>query len=304
MVNIVTKKIKGKEYLYLVHSVREKEKVLQKTIKYIGKKRPISKDEFECMVLSYKNIDWVLEFKDELSYKEHELLKKASDNYKIYINNLDASSKEKEREKFLSKFLSDSNAIEGSTLSSKETYNFLFKDIVPEGHTKKELFMASNLLKAWIYIEKNLTKFPTEADIKILHSLVNRDIETDATLGKYKKVQNYVGDVYTTSFLFVDEKMKKLIEWIKEAYKKVNDFEVAFQSHAQFEIIHPFVDGNGRVGRLLMNWLLMYRGLTPYAISNNNRSHYTSALLNSQRGKIEAICKFCYKEYIQQHKFF
>ena len=90
---------------------------------------------------------------------------------------------------------------------------------------------------------------------------MNRRIESEKTLGVYKPVQNYVGDVYTTSYLFVDERMKRLLRWMRAAFRKIDDFEVTFQSHEQFEIIHPFVDGNGRVGRLLLNWLLMYRGL-------------------------------------------
>ena len=95
--------------------------------------------------------------------------------------------------------------------------------------------------------------------------------------------------------------MGKLMKWIKQAFKKVDDFEVAFQSHAQFELIHPFVDGNGRVGRLLLNWLLLYNHLGPLAIPINKRSEYISALENAQKGKIEAICQFCFNEYIKQN---
>ena len=60
MVSIVTKKIKGNNYLYLVDSIRKGEKVIQKTVKYIGVKRPILNEEFECMKLSYQDKDWVL----------------------------------------------------------------------------------------------------------------------------------------------------------------------------------------------------------------------------------------------------
>ena len=75
MVSIVTKNIKGNNYLYLVDSIRKKNKVIQKTIKYIGKKKPILKEEFECMKLSYKNEDWVLDgFKEMLSYQDHNLM--------------------------------------------------------------------------------------------------------------------------------------------------------------------------------------------------------------------------------------
>ncbi len=304
MVSIVTKRIKGNEYLYLVDSIRKKDRVVQKTIKYIGRKRPVSKEEFECMKFSYKKEDWVLsDFKDMLSYQDHQKMKTASDSYKAYLKKLDKVSKEKEKERFLSIFISNSNAIEGSTLTAKETFNYLFEDIVPKNHTKKELFMASNMLDAWGYVDKSYKKFPKHEDFFRLHEIVNKGIETEETLGKYKKVQNYIGTVYTSSYLFVEEKMDNILEWIKKAFTKIDNFEVAFQSHAQFEVIHPFVDGNGRVGRLLINWLLMYKGFMPLAIHVVKRNDYITALDNFRKGKVEAISKFCFMEYISQYKF-
>ena len=94
-----------------------------------------------------------------------------------------------------------------------------------------------------------------------------------------------------------------LILWIKQSFKELNDLEVAFQSHSQFEIIHPFIDGNGRTGRLLINWLLINKGLSPIAIPYKERAKYINALENSRRGKIEAIVKFCFEIYIKQYEF-
>jgi Fic family protein len=304
MVSIVKKKINGKEYLYLVNSIRKGRQVIQKTIKYIGKKRPISKEEFDCMKMSYMGEDWILDkYEDRLSYQDHEAMKKASTEYTQYINRLDKITKEKEREKFLSIFISNSNAIEGSTLTAKETFDYLFKDTVPHNHSKKELYMASNLLDAWNYVDKNHNKFPDKDDLINLHNLVNKGIESSETLGKFKPVQNYIGDVYTTSYLFTEERIDKLLGWIRKAFRKIDEFEVAFQSHAQFEIIHPFIDGNGRVGRLLLNWLLIFKGLNPLAIDTKKRNDYIQALNNSSKGKIGAICKFCFKEYLNQYDF-
>jgi Fic family protein len=255
------------------------------------------------MEISYKEDDWILKkSEDTLSYQNHQRMKTASKQYKMYIENLDAVSREKEKERFLSEFIANSNAIEGSTMSTDDTFNYLFNDLAPKGKSKKELFMASNMLDAWNYVENNWHRMPCERDLCELHRLVNKGVESDITLGKFKKVQNYVGDVYTTSYLFAEERTSRLIKWIKNAFNSIDDFEVAFQSHAQFEIIHPFVDGNGRAGRLLMNWLLMNRGLMYFAISSSRRSDYLSALRNAQKGKIEAICRFCFEEYLEQNE--
>ena len=112
MVSIVTKNIKGHSYLYLVESIRKEEKVVQKTVKYIGPTRPILREEFECMKLSHAMNDWVLtRFQDELSYKEHEEMKRRSITYKKYLESLDEVSQGKEREKFLCMFIANSNAL-------------------------------------------------------------------------------------------------------------------------------------------------------------------------------------------------
>lgn len=304
MVYLVTKKIKGHEYQYLVNNIREGTKTIQKTIKYLGKKRPISKEEFECIKLSYEKKDWILtEYQDYLSYQDYELMKKNSSYYQKHLFSLDEVSKEKEREKFLSMFISNSNAIEGSTLTVYETNNLLFNDLTPKGYSKKEINMAQNLLNAWIYVEKNHKRLPKKEDLLKLHKMVNQNIESDETLGNYKQIQNYIGAIFTTSTFFVEDRMVDLLKWVRKAYKEINDFEVAFQSHAQFEIIHPFVDGNGRVGRLLLNWLLMYKKLSPLAIRLKKRLDYIEALNNSRKGKVEAISKFCFKEYVKQYEF-
>ncbi len=304
MVSILPKRIKGNEYLYLVDSLRKGEKVIQKTIKYIGPKRPIPKSEFECMIFSYRREDWILaKCEDVLPYTHHQKMKKASEQYQQHLFTMDPISKEKEQQRFLSIFIASSNAIEGSTMTAKDTFEFLFKDTVPKDHSKKELFMASNLLDAWNYVEKNCYRLPTNNDLQELHARVNKGIESEETLGKYKKIQNYIGDRYTSSYLFVEERMKQLWMWIRQAFKGINEFEMAFQSHAQFEIIHPFVDGNGRVGRLLLNWLLLYLKLMPLAMRSTKRSEYITALENARRGKIEAICIFCYQEYMEQYQF-
>lgn len=304
MVSIVKKNIKGNDYLYLVDSIRTGKKVRQKTIKYIGPKRPVRKEELDCMKLSYSNEDWVLsKAKDQLSYQDHKLLKETSDKHKSYLKSADPLTREKENNRFLSIFIANSNAIEGSTLTPSDTYKYLFEDIVPYGKTKKELHMATNLLNAWNYMQSQIKTKPSLKHLQELHKLVNKDIETDATLGKFKPIQNYVGTSLTTSFLFVEEKLKKLLTWTTTAKKSMNDFEIAFQSHVQFEVIHPFIDGNGRVGRLLLNWLLIQFKLEPLAIDVSARAEYILTLENARRGNLKAICSFCMAQYLKTYSY-
>ena len=97
--------------------------------------------------------------------------------------------------------------------------------------------------------------------------------------------------------------MDLLLGWIKKSFKTINDFEVAFQSPAQFEIIHSFVDGNGRVGRLLINWILMYKGYCLLSIAVKNRGTYILALEDNRSGNLKSLTTFCFKEYLSYYQF-
>ena len=83
------------------------------------------------------------------------------------------------------------------------------------------LFMASNLFEAWGYIEKNSYHLPTKENLCELHKRVNKGIEEEMTLGKYKTVQNYIGNIHTSSYLFIEERMQELLDWIKKAFQKM-----------------------------------------------------------------------------------
>ena len=298
MASIVTKVIKGKKYFYLVRSIRKGDKVRQETLRYLGRARPLTKEEKTCIIRSHQEEDWIIKaFRDELSYQDHTVMKKHSNHLQAARKHLDPVSKEKERERFLSTLIATSNSIEGSTLTADETFQYLFNDLSPKGKNRKELHMAQNLLHAWEYVEQHHKKLPTNQNLKALHALVNKNIETPETLGEYKKVQNYAGRALTTSPFFVEERMKRLHNWIQNAYKHINAFEIAFQSHAQFEVIHPFIDGNGRVGRLLLNWLLLQQGLEPLIVRNTQRLAYIEALENARRGSLEPLCKLFFQEY-------
>ena len=181
-------------------------------------------------------------------------------------------------------FIYNSNAIEGNTLTLKETDIILQYGVTVKGKSLKEheevkgQEYAINFLKEIIKRNELLSL----RLIREFHSLVlNDDIENR---GKFKQSNNEIlgAGFETTPYYLVEEKLTELIE--KYNSNKVDDSLVTKVSHfhADFEKIHPFIDGNGRTGRLLLNLELMKNGYPITVIRNEEREEYYTALETAQ----------------------
>ena len=180
-------------------------------------------------------------------------------------------------------FIYNSNAIEGSTLTLKETDIILQYGVTVKGKSLKEheevkgQEYALNFLKEVIKTNESLSL----RLIREFHALVlNDDIENR---GKFKKSNNEILDAgfETTPYYLVEEKLKELIEKFNSSENNDLIMKVAC-FHADFEKIHPFIDGNGRTGRLLLNLELMKNGYPITVIRNEDRDEYYTALETAQ----------------------
>ncbi len=172
----------------------------------------------------------------------------------------------------------NSNAIEGNTLTLKET-KVVLEGITIGGKSMREHFEAINHKEAIDYVEAIVANDEpfTEHVIKSIHQLILKDIDND-NAGVYRKENVLIAGVEHTppDHILVAEQMANLME-------EHNDFnghplERAARLHIDFVKIHPFVDGNGRTARLLMNLDLMKAGLQPVVIKASNRLSYYEAL--------------------------
>lgn len=169
---------------------------------------------------------------------------------------------------FIYRFCWSSNALEGNTLSLDETISLIDYDEVKSGHTYTEYQEAKNLYKT---IEKQMIPLQkreiTETWIKEANG---RIIETD---GNYRIGPVYVGNLveavyYPPSEKKVPELMKILLEDVNFEGNSIKEIlEKSALLHIQFERIHPFKDGNGRVGRMILNQQLINNGLLPVTFS-------------------------------------
>ncbi len=189
---------------------------------------------------------------------------------------LNLTEKERLYNDFKIEFTYDSNAIEGSTITLDETYAILEGKITIGGKKSKEYLDTVNHADAFEFL-LDIVKNNYDLDeilIKELHSIVLSNDRMNK--GVYRKVPVRVGTHIPPNSLEIADKMKQLIEKynnyeFKHIIEKISIF------HLEFETIHPFVDGNGRTGRLLLNFELMKDGYPPINIKFEDREQYYNA---------------------------
>lgn len=204
---------------------------------------------------------------------------------------------EKLKERFQIEMTYNSNAIEGNTLTLKETYWVIQQGITVKGKSLKDHLEAKNHKEALDYlyeiIEQGSSHTISEHLIKNLHSLVIQEIDSSIA-GQYRKVDVFITgtDHVPPSAIEVPYKMQELVVWARENYKKMTIVDFATLFHHKFVHIHPFQDGNGRVGRLLMNVFLMQYGFPIAIIQKNDRQKYYRSLAEADYGRYKPLLTF------------
>ena len=178
-----------------------------------------------------------------------------------------------------------SNAIEGNTLSRNETALVLEKGITVGGKSLVEHLEASNHGHAVDWIRKMAQRTPdqlNENDIPALHGIVLKGID-DRNAGRYRTVPvRIMGSVVALpNPRKVPALMNNFCRWLQGA-DVLHPVALAAEAHYRLVTIHPFVDGNGRTARLLMNLVLLMEGYPPAIIREHDRLAYINALERAQ----------------------
>ena len=186
----------------------------------------------------------------------------------------------------------NSNAIEGNTLSLRETQMVLQEGITIKGKSLREHFEAKNHEKAIYFIEKLVKENYqlTEKDILDIHSLVLDRIEEEFS-GRYRNglVRITGANFIPPNALKVPDLMGNFVDSVNANPEKLDLISHVAKSHHRFVWIHPFFDGNGRTARLIMNLWLMKYGYPPAVILKNDRKKYYDALNKANNGKYEKL---------------
>ena len=179
----------------------------------------------------------------------------------------------------------NSNHIEGSRLTKEQTryiYETNTLGVTTESTRIDDIIETVNHFRCIDYVIDHATEKINESHIKQLHAILKTNTSDSQkdwfAVGAYKKLANEVGGESTIQPADVQQEMRVLLTKY-HAQEKI-DLDAILDFHVQFERIHPFQDGNGRVGRLLMFWQCLQNGVTPFVVTEDLRLYYYRGLQN------------------------
>jgi len=306
MPKIYQKISQNKPYFYLIENLvaGKKKKKIQV---YLGKSVPNKLSRYYLALVEKEKEFFAENVKNNFGidkiFDKEQILKilYLKIDFKYKMLGITDFKKEQVWTRYAVQFIFESNAIEGSKLTPDDVNSIVKKKHVKKSIEKREIKEVRNSIKAFNLIRSKDFKLNQHHIINLHKLLVNG---LDINVG-YKKVDIVVNNKPTTPAGEVRKDMKKLLDWYKQnKKKKIHPLQLAADFHQRFELIHPFEDGNGRVGRLLFNWILLQHNCPPILFLYQNRRKYFSALKQADEGRKNKWYWFCIETHKKSVKWF
>lgn len=332
------KKIGANVYNYLKVSFRINNKVKTKTIAYLGKE-PMTKKEIENKIVNIPKSEIKLEIESAKKELREEIinannlfltkeqlgrLNKIKKDFAKKLKKLDAKLVDDMFKDFKTHYVYNTNSIEGNTLTLEETNLLLNDNITPKGKDLREIYDHINEKETFDYLLNECMPKPTKGKLPIndklknekfkinaesiikIHSMLLKNIDQRTGAFRRHNVRIFGAEVETSDVKYVSIDMSILLKWYNKNKKKLHPLILAAVFHEKFERIHPFYDGNGRTGRMLMNLILLKSGLPPLIVKNSERKEYynvlskghKAALTKTEQEHYKEIVSFCYKQLL------
>lgn len=306
---VIIEKIKKNknEYYYIAKNFRISKNKWKKIRKYVGKKKPAEKEikklaeQIEKEARKIGLIKEVGRFRF-LTDSEAEVLEDLKTEYKKWRNNLSEEIREKYDHDFLARFTYNSNAIEGNTLSLRDTNLILQENIIPADATTYEYNEVINSRECMDFIKSYKGDLNTRFLLNV-HKILTKNTKV-RIVGRYRNHDVVIAgsDHIPPSFKGIEKLMKSFFVWYNNNKNNFHPFELSCLIHTKFVRIHPFSDGNGRTARVLTNFILFKRGYPMFFIENKDRREYYKALESSDHGDERPFVKFIFNRIAEQVK--
>lgn len=287
--------VNGKTYFYLEDRISQKRLSV-----FLGEKTKVT-EQLEAAfeeLLQKKALEMAKnsqkEFKTTvLSSGEALLLERLKIDYRLLKEFFPAGFESFKEDEFL-RYAQGSTSVEGNSLNLQEAALVLTKGATVAGKKVDEIREIENMQKAALVSQK--IKKIDERTIKKIHAAILTGFENKKP-GQYRKEPMFItgSKVKLVKAEDVQNEMKKLLEWKEKNEKTLHPLELAAAFHARFEKIHPFLDGNGRTGREILNWVLQNQGWPRAIINLQNRESYIVLLERVQLSKeYEKFARFVF----------
>jgi Fic family protein len=291
MVTIRKRKIGNKEYFYLEHTMKIGKKVEKKEL-YLGNKIPKNIEKMKA--------DFLGKIYQDKWFSKIDRIKQ---NFSEDFRRMPTEIKEKYLENFMIKFTYNTNRIEGGTLTLRETANLLKEGITPREKPIEDVKESEAHRKVFYLMLEH------KGDLNLGTVLNWHRLLFEATKPKIAgRIRDYQVAISGSKVelplpVELNSLLTDFFRWYNKNKNKFHPVELAALVHLKFVSIHPFGDGNGRISRLIMNFVLHKHGYPMLNIVYKNRNAYYTALERSQLKKIDQIfITHIIKRYIKEYK--
>jgi fido (protein-threonine AMPylation protein) len=317
MVYIYKKTIGNKNYYYLRASERKGKRVISKDIAYLGssidevKKNLEELSKYKAQIRkAYKTINsflesnYFLEKAKKLKLKKDNILKDKTDevmacklHYNDVFKKMDELTRKEILKNYVIEFAYNTASIEGNTISLEEARNLLNEGITPKGKTLREIYDLQNTEKVFF---KLLDRLKDNLNHDLIIEIHDRLLENIDARNGYRTTDIRVvkSNFDASPGKYVKTDINLLLKWFNENKDKLHPLVMAIIFHHKFEKIHPFMDGNGRTGRMIVNYILLKNNLPPTIIHKKTRKEYLEAMREADECDLWKVDEKKYRDLI------
>jgi len=307
MPKLELKTIKGHKYLYISDKLKVNAKTLA-ILFYVGRLGKIGIDKFKAKLVEFEKIK-LKRYTDYqlkkyrcvlLNEKEATAVEALRYEYQLFANLYPVEFKRYEQAVFVH-YAQGTTAIEGNTITRKQAAELFEHSVTPAGKSLREVYELVNFKELEMFI-KSYEADISEKLIKKIHAIIMHNLP-EASGGKYRQIQVWIekGEYVPPPPFEIPTLMKDLIKWYRANKHKLLPLELAIKLHTKIVTIHPFVDGNGRLGRALLNFVLQRNGYPTLYLDLEHREKYLDVVAEGNNEIYKPIIDFMYELYLQQH---
>ena len=291
MATVVKRTVRGITYYYLEHTVREDGRVTKKS-RYLGRAVPKDIEKLkQQFVYELDKVKWFV------------LFDKIKENYAVELAETPRSAREKGLKEFSVRFTYDTQRIEGSTLTLRETAQLLEEGISPSGKSIEDVKEAEAHQRVFF----DMLSYRKDLSLQVVlywHKKLFEETKPDIAGQIRRHGVSITGSKFTPpSPVELNPLLRQFFRWYNRSKASMHPVELAALVHLKFVTVHPFSDGNGRISRLMMNFILNKHGYPMLNIEYKGRRSYYSALERAQVNSNERVFyQWFFRKYLGEQK--